>query len=140
MNRIADNKPRPEVQRWSKKFWESTKQGKLSVQKCMDCQQYIFPPRLVCPNCLSENVEWVVISGRGKVWTFAALEPAGVPRLFKDDFPYVPALIELEEGVRMASHMIQCDPTDVYIGMPVEVVFEKLDDEFTLPKFKPLIK
>ncbi len=89
----------------------------------------------MCPNCGSWNAEWAKVSGRGKVYTYiVAVQP--FHPAFSGDVPYAVAIVELEEGVRMVSNIMDCGPDDIYIGMPVEVVYDDVTEEVTLPKFK----
>lgn len=118
-------------------FWQGCKREVLLIQKCRDCGKYRHEPRAVCPYCLSLNVRWVKVSGRGEVYSFVIYRQAPIPA-WSDAVPYVVAIIELEDcGVRMVSNIVGCEPEDVKIGMKVEVTFEKVTEEITLPKFKP---
>ena len=130
-------KPVPIVNEWAKPFWEAARDGKLIIQQCTDCKEYIFYPRISCPHCFSENVEWVEASGDGTVYSFTVVT-SNPPSAFIPDLPYVVAIVRLEEGVQMLSNIVGCKPEDVRCDMPVKVTFEKLDDEFTLPKFTPV--
>ena len=130
-------KPLPQPTPWSQPFWEGCKRHELLVQKCQDCQKIIFYPKLFCPQCLSSNLEWIKASGRGKIYSYMGVY-SYQPTEFDDDLPYVVVIVELEEGVRMMSNIIGCSPEKVQCDMPVEVVFDDLTEEFTLPKFKPL--
>jgi len=130
-------KPIPVVNPWARPFWEATKQEKLVFQKCSDCQKNIFYPRIACPECFSDNLEWVEASGKGIIYSYTVVE-SNSPTAFLADMPYVVAIIKLEEGIQMLSNVIDCDPYKLTCDMPVEVVFEKLNDEFTLPKFRPV--
>ncbi len=130
-------KPVPVVNPWAKPFWEATREGKLIIQKCDDCQAHVFYPRTACPHCFSDNLGWVEASGRGTIYSFTVVEN-NAPSAFLGDMPFVIAMIDLEEGVRMLSNIVDCEPETLQCDMPVEVTFEKLNDEFTLPKFRPL--
>ena len=130
-------KPAPIVNEWAKPFWAAAKDGRLSIQKCKDCDQHIFYPRICCPHCSSDNVEWVDVSGKGTVYSYTVVRNNS-PSAFVNDIPYVVAVVKLDEGVQMLSNVVGCDPAAVECDMPVEVTFERLDDEFTLPKFKPV--
>jgi uncharacterized OB-fold protein len=130
-------KPIPDVNPWAMPFWEAAREQKLIIQKCQDCSKYVFYPRLVCPHCFSENMEWVEASGKGTVYSYTVVMNNS-PSAFINDMPYVVALIKLEEGVQMLSNIVECAPEDVMCDMPVEVTFEKLNDDFTLPKFRPV--
>ncbi|HDP23943.1 MAG TPA: Zn-ribbon domain-containing OB-fold protein [Deltaproteobacteria bacterium] len=130
-------KPVPVVNPWARPFWEGTKQGKLLYQKCKDCGTNVFYPRIACISCFSDNLEWVESSGKGTVYTYTVVK-SNSPTAFLPDLPYVIAIVKLEEdGVQMLSNIVGCDPDEVRCDMPVEVTFEKLNDEFVLPKFKP---
>lgn len=129
-------KPAPVVSEWAKPFWEATKQGRLIIQQCNDCNKPIFYPRSGCPHCASADVGWIEASGRGSVYSFTVVE-SNAPSAFQQDIPFVVAVILLEEGVRMLSNVVQCDPHSLRCDMPVQVVFEAGDGDFVLPKFKP---
>ncbi len=130
-------KPLPVVNTWAQPFWDATRQERLIIQKCSACSQPVFYPRIACPHCSADSLEWIEVSGIGTVYSFTVVE-ANAPSAFIDDMPYVVAVIRLQEGVQMLSNVIGCDPHQVVCDMPVEVIFEKLNDEFTLPKFKPI--
>lgn len=130
-------KPLPQPTPWSKPFWEGCKRHELLIQKCQDCQKVVFYPKMFCPHCLSSNIEWIKASGKGKVYSYMVVY-SYQPTEFEGDLPYVVAVIELEEGVRMMSNVIGCPPDKVKCDMGVEVVFDNVTEEFTLPKFKPV--
>jgi len=137
MNVQAKPKPVPVISSWAKPFWEAARDGKLLYQRCKDCNANVFYPRIACSNCFSDNLEWVESSGKGTVYTYTVVE-SNPPSAFIQDLPFVIAIVKLEEeGVQMLSNIVDCDPYEVKCDMPVEVVFEKLNDEITLPKFKP---
>ena len=129
-------KPLPRIDEESKGFWEACQRHELYIQKCRDCGDLRYHPRALCTNCLSSRTEWVRCKGAGKIYTFTVTnqnQAAG----FRDSLPYVMAYVELAEGVRMLSNIVNCAPDVVRIGMPVEVVFEDVTPDVTLPKFKP---
>ena len=117
-------------------FWDYCKKHELRLQKCTNCGYVRFPPGVTCPKCQSMEAEWVKLSGKGKVFTFTVFHHI-YNKSFTDDIPYDVASVELEEGPRIMSNIIGCKLEDIKIGMPVEVYFEDITDEFTLPKFKP---
>ena len=90
----------------------------------------------MCLNCLNTTSEWVKLSGKGQVYSFIVVHRRYHPA-FAKEIPYTVAIIETEEGVRMLSNIIECKPEAVKIGMPVQVVFDDVSPEFSLPKFKP---
>ena len=129
-------KPLPVIQSFSKPFWDAAKTGKLLVQNCNDCKKPIFFPRDRCPHCWSQNLGWNEASGKGIVYAFS-ITYEGVEKAFVEDLPIVLAWIDLPEGVRMQTNIIDCDPEAVSIGMDVEVTFVDLTDDISMPYFKP---
>ena len=129
-------KPMPIPDGDSHIFWQGCNENKLLIQQCKNCSKHIFYPRILCPHCFSEKVEWVESTGKGKIYSYTIARRGGGPA-FKDDSPYAVALIELDEGVRMFSNIINIDVEKVKCDLPVEVVFEEQGD-FSLPKFQPL--
>lgn len=119
-------------------FWDGCKEGKLMLPRCADCGHVFFYPRIVCPKCHSRAIAWIQASGRGKLHAFEIAYQA-FQRAWKIKPPYVLAMIELEEGPRMMSNLVNVapDPKAIRCDMPVEVVFTKLNDDVTLPLFQP---
>ena len=115
-------------------FWDRIRERNLSLQRCTQCSTVRYPPRHRCPACLNDGTEWIPVAGTGTVYTFVVYERAFKPEL-KEHLPYVAALIELEEGVRMWSNIMGMDdPYDVYIGMPVSLIYEEVDGQ-VIPRF-----
>lgn len=127
-------KPTPET----KPFWDAARQHKLVVQRCGDCGQHYFYPRPLCRFCLSRNVSWTEVSGRGTLHTYVISHRPG--RMAPIDPPYVVAIVELDEGPRLMSNLVDVDPDPAKIpcDMRVEVVFADLNDEIALPRFRPV--
>jgi len=133
---MADySKPLPHMTQETREFWEGCKRHELLIQRCKDCGTYRHYPRPMCPNCGSWNVEWIKVSGEGKVYTYIVAHRPFHPAFF-GDVPYAVVIVELEEGVRMVSNLVDCKPQDIYIGMPVEVAFDDVTEEVTLPRFR----
>jgi hypothetical protein len=132
----APRKPLPRIDEESRGWWEALARHELYVQRCRGCGTVRFYPRALCPACLSERTEWLRASGRGTVWTFTVTHQNQAPG-FREEVPYVLALVELEEGIRLLTNVVGCAPDAVRIGMPVTVVFEDVTPEVTLPKFRP---
>lgn len=130
-------KPIPKPTPWSKPFWDGCKRHELLIQKCADCSVRVFYPKLFCPECLSSDLEWVKASGKGRIYTYTTIH-SYQPTPFTEDVPYIVAVVQLEEGVRMMSNLIECPPDKARCDMEVEVVFEDVTDEITLPKFRPV--
>ena len=127
-------KPLPVPDSESKPFWDGCNEEKLLIQHCKDCDKHIFYPRAVCPHCMSDQIEWVEASGKGKVYSYTIARRGAGPA-FADDAPYVVALIDLDEGVRMMSNIVNCDVEAVRCDMPVKVVFEEREG-MKLPMFE----
>ena len=116
-------------------FWDGLKDRRLLVQRCAN-GHLRFIPTEICPKCGSQDWTWEPMSGRGEVYTYTVIHRAPTPA-YQADVPYVVAHVALEEGPRMISNIVGCEPGSVAIGMPVEVVFEDVSKEWTLYKFKP---
>jgi uncharacterized OB-fold protein len=116
-------------------FFEAAKDGKLLIQSCPSCGRKQFYPRKICIHCGSSDVEWLQASGRGAVHTFTVIHQQGMPG-WREEVPYVSAIIDLDEGVRMTANIVECAPADVRVEMPVEVTFVD-EGMYTLPKFRP---
>ena len=128
-------KPLPMPTMDSTGFWEGCKRHELVIQRCTDCGKYRHYPQPMCPDCHSLSWEWAKVSGKGKIYTYTICHRAFHPG-WADEVPYAVVTVGLDEGVRMASNMVDVDPEELEIGMPVEVVFEDVTEETTLPKFK----
>jgi uncharacterized OB-fold protein len=126
--------PLPVPDEESTPFWEYCRNGELRAQRCTACGRLRYPPRLTCPQCGSTELEWQKLSGRGKVYTYAISHQAIHPAL-EGRVPWTTIIVELDEGIRMTSNMIE-GSSPIEIGMSVEVVFDAVDDEITLPRFK----
>ena len=133
---MAYAKPLPTMTKEDRPFWEAAKRHKLMLPKCRQCGHMWFPPYSFCERCLSQDREFVEVSGRGKVWgAIEMMQPYLAS--FKDDLPYNVVIIELEEGPMLYSNVIGIPNAEVKPDLPVEVVFEDVTDEFALPKFRP---
>ena len=117
-------------------FWAGTKQHKLLIRHCNACGRSHFYPRHSCPHCWSDNCEWRPSSGRGRIYSYTVIHHNDVLP-FKERLPYIVALIDLEEGVRVTTNIVEGTPEVMHVGMPVEVVYEHVSDEVTLPQFRP---
>jgi uncharacterized protein len=129
-------KPVPEITDDLRPFFEAAREGRLVVQRCPDCGTLRFPPREICSRCLGRRAEWASVSGRGRVYSYNVMHQVYHPG-FAEEVPYAVVLVELEEGCRFLSNLVDCPREKVRIGLPVEVVFERMTDEVTLPKFRP---
>lgn len=116
-------------------FWDAVRNYRLVFQKCRWCGLMIHRPRPTCPRCLSADKEWAESEGRGRVYSHVTViyEKTGYPGIRT---PYSIVVVEMLEGIRILANMDGIDPKDVHIGMPVEVVFEDIADDLTLPRFR----
>ncbi len=130
------NRPLPPVTTDSRPYWDAAKRHEFMMQKCNDCGHVYMPPAICCHYCASLNVDWVKVSGKGKVFTYTVVRRAFGP--WADAVPYVIAIVETEEGSRLTTNIVGCAPEDVRVDMPVEVVFDDVTEDVSLPKFKPV--
>ena len=128
--------PRPISPEVTRPFWEAAKRHELVMPRCTTCDHLFFYPRSECPRCLSNHLEWVRVSGRGRLHTYTIVyQPANAA--FREDTPYIYAVVQLDEGPRMVSNVVQCDLDAVKVDMPLEAIFDDVTPECTLVKFKP---
>jgi len=132
----STDRPLPSPNPFSIPFWEATKRHELRLQRCDDCSTVRYYPRPRCPNCMSGNATWDLMSGKGSVYSFTLVHRP-LSRWFREHMPVVVAIVELDEGVRMMSNVVDCDAESVHIGMRLEVTWDDVDDVITLPKFVP---
>ena len=130
------DKPLPAVTEDGAPYWAACREGRLTAQRCGACGHLRWPPSVLCPKCLEEGTEWLTLSGRGTIYSWIIVHRPQHPAFFADA-PYNVAIVELEEGPRLHTNVVECPNEALRIGLPVEVVFEKKDDEITLPKFRP---
>lgn len=128
--------PTPLVTPDTQPFWQGCREGKLLLQRCVSCSFLRYPPRPMCPQCNSMESEWVPASKRGTLFSYAVTHQALHPALV-DKVPHVIILVELEEGVRVTSNLVDCPVERIRIGMPLEAVFHQVNEELALPKFRP---
>jgi uncharacterized protein len=127
---------RPEITPLDAPFWDALRRHELLVQQCATCGRLRFVPTELCPHCFSPAATWSAVSGRGRVYTFSVVHRAPTP-LYQAEAPYALAYVELDEGPRMPARLVDVDPATVEVGMPVEVVFDDVDDDLTLYRFRP---
>ena len=129
-------KPIPAITPEMRPFFEGAKRHELRVQRCRACGAHRFPARAICSACLSTDAEWVPVSGRGEIFSYAVMHQVYHPG-FAAEVPYAVVIVRLSEGAKLVSNLVGVAAHDVRIGMPVRVVFEEISDEVTLPKFVP---
>lgn len=119
-------------------FWERARQHELWLKHCDDCARTFFYPRDLCPKCFSRRTRWIVSNGIGVLYSFAIVHRSPAPPL-DGSVPYVIALVDLAEGARMPTSLVNvaCDPSAIRIGMRVEAVYDDINDSTTLIRFQP---
>ncbi len=136
---MAYNKALPQATPETQEFWDGLKRHELRIQKCVDCDKFYFFPRPFCPleGCSSSNVTWETVSGKGKLHTYVISHRGFGP--WAEDTPYVIAVVELDEGPRMMTNIVNVEPEpeNLPADMPVEIVYADVTDEVTLPHFQP---
>ncbi len=130
-------KPVPIPDEASKPFFDGAREHRLMIQQCSTCRSVMWPVKSRCDNCLSPNVIWVPASGRGTLYSFALMHQIYHPG-FASEVPYNIAQVDLEEGLRILTNVVGCSNADLQIGMPLEVTFEEITSDVTLPRFKPV--
>jgi uncharacterized protein len=126
----------PTIEDESRPFWDAAREGRFLLRRCDDCSTVHHYPRPFCPSCWSENVSWVEASGRGTLYTYSTVFVNDLPP-FNERIPYVAAAVDLEEGPRVMTNIIDCDPADLRVGMAVKVVYTVVTEELTAPMFTP---
>ena len=134
-SRAVENLPVPMANADGQRYWASARDGKLSLQRCALCQTFRFPPGYSCRKCGSTDAEWVSVSGRGTIYSFTIVRRGPTPE-FASITPYILALVELDEGPRILSHLVEDELEQIAIGDRVEVVFKERRDGVKIPEFK----
>ena len=118
----------------SRPFWEGLRHGELRIQRCDACKRAVFYPRAICPHCFSDRLSWFTASGRGTIYSYTVVHQAFGS--FAEEVPFVIALVELEEDVRMMTRIVDAPRERIAIGAPVQVTFQTMTEELTLPYFR----
>lgn len=126
-------KPAPEITKHSEPFWQACKEGRLLIMNCTHCGKPFFYPRRSCPSCWSEDVEWLESKGRGTIWTLSEVAISLWGDAWDDVVPYTVAVIDLDEGVRMASRLV--GEASWKIGDRVQVTFQPGEKDVIMPYF-----
>lgn len=136
---MADQKPYilplPKARGRAAEFYQFCKNHELRFQRCDDCLTWRHIPRDMCAKCGSLKWQWAQSSGKGTLFSWTtATQP--MMSQFAESVPYSPAIVELEEGVRMVTWLVGVKPEELQLGMPLQVAFDDVTPEVTLPKFK----
>ena len=127
--------PAPSVTQANASFWAATAEGRFQLQRCNECDTVLWFPRRHCPSCWTENVSTFDASGKGVVYSFTIIRKGA--KAYKDSGPFVVAYVELAEGPRVMTNIVECDVEAVKVGMPVEVVFHDTGQGNALYRFRP---
>jgi uncharacterized OB-fold protein len=128
-------KPLPEITEDNRRFWEGCKRHELLLQKCAECGR-LRHASPTCPECWTAEHRWVRASGTGEVYTWIVVHQR-YSRAFEEDLPYNVAIVELTEGPRMVTNLVGIPNEEIHPGLPVQVDWDDVTDEITLPKFRP---
>jgi uncharacterized protein len=125
----ADDDTRP--------YWDAARAGRLLVKRCADCGAAHFYPRPFCPRCWSSAVAWEEASGRAVLYTWSVVHHNDLPP-FSDRLPYVAAVVDLAEGPRLMTNVVDCDEEQLRVGMPLRVAYREIAEHVTIPVFVPV--
>ncbi|TAK22490.1 MAG: hypothetical protein EPO26_11185 [Chloroflexota bacterium] len=138
--RSTPPKPLPQPEPLALPYWDSLKERAMRLQRCRGCERFVFYPRAVCPHCGGRDLAWQRVSGRGRLHSFCIPHRNPNPA-FQPDLPYVVALVELDEGVRLLTNLVDVEPDPAklmsLIDKAVEVVYDPVSNDVTLPRFRP---
>lgn len=132
---MTSARPLPEITPATEPFWAAAKRRELVMQRCRVCRVYRFPPEVACAACGSREAEWARVSGRAILYTWTVAYPPLLP-YFAERAPWPIAVVELDEGPRLITHLAGLDVEEYTIGIRLQVDFEDLDEETTLPVFR----
>jgi len=127
-------KPRPRPTPRTEPFWAGLRDGVVRLQRCDGCGSWVHYPRARCPRCLSDRLAWHEVSGHGSVHTFTVAAAPTAP-VFADEAPQLLAVVELDQGVRVTTTLVDVAPDDVHVGLRVRPVFDRGDDGVTLLRY-----
>ena len=134
---IEYTKPLPTIEPETEEFWKAAKRHELFLQRCNACGEVIHFPRVMCYRCLSEDLGWFKSTGLGSVYSFTIIHQVA-HQGFEPEVPYVYAIIDLDDGARMISNVVNINPSAVEVGMRVQVTFDDVTPEISIPKFETM--
>jgi uncharacterized OB-fold protein len=136
---VREGFPRPATSGDGAEFWEFARRGELRVQRCTQCGLHRYFPRPRCSNCQSASFEWAQCAGTGSVHSYTICHPPVLPA-FEAKAPYNVVVVELDEGPFIVSNLVESDDGEIAVGMRVEACFVEIDEELTLPQFRPVAR
>ena len=130
-------RPVPVPNEWTKPFWDAAKQGVLALQRCQACKHFQHPPYATCVNCISTDLRFEPVAGHGAIYAYTIMYHTGDKR-FAAAVPYASIIVELDDapGALLAANLLEAPYTEAKVGRRVDVMFEKLNEEITLPQFR----
>lgn len=136
-DQVAVEPPHPAPDAMTQPFWDGVNEGRLQIQRCNNCGHYIHYPRPVCRFCRSTDLDWAPVSGHGTIYSYTVTEQPFHP-YWLDKVPYVVATIELAEQphLHFVSNIVDCEESEIHVGMPVEVQFVAVAANLILPVFR----
>ncbi len=126
--------PQPDLE--TQPFWDAAREGRLLIKRCNTCERFHFYPRPFCPHCWSDDVEWFEASGRATLYTWSVVHRNDLPP-FPERVPYVAAIVDLAEGPRMMTNVVDCDFELLATEMELEAVFHPTSEDITIVQFRP---
>ena len=126
----------PTIEEETQPYWDAAREGRFLIARCRSCGKPHHYPRPFCPFCWSEDVVHEEASGRATLYTYSTVYVNDLPP-FKERIPYVAAVVDLDEGPRVATNIVDCDPESIRVGMALQVDFRPLNDDITAPVFRP---
>ncbi len=130
-------RPIPVPNEWTRPFWDSAKLNVLAMQRCQSCRHFQHPPYATCVQCMSVDLKFEPVKGGGTIYAYTIMYHTGDKR-FASAVPYASIVVEMDEapGALMAGNLLEAEYTEAKVGRRVEVIFEKLNDDITLPQFR----
>jgi uncharacterized OB-fold protein len=134
-------RPVPVIDDLNRPYWEGARQHRLVLLRCPSCRTYVHPPRPTCPRCRAEHLSPCEVSGRGRVYSWSVMRSPGNPG-FEERIPYAVLVVELDEqvGLLTIGNIVDCPLEEIRMGMELELAWEELTDEVTLPQWRPLVE
>ncbi len=126
----------PTIEDDTRPFWDAAADGRFLLRRCNSCGAVHHYPRPFCPSCWSDDVAWIEASGQATLYTWSTVHMNDLPP-FAERLPYIAAVVDLAEGPRVMTNLVDCDDTELTIGMALEVRYRALDDSITAPVFAP---
>ena len=130
-------RPIPVPNEWTRPFWDAARQGVLALQRCRECRRFQHPPYATCVSCMATDLGFEPVGGTGTIYAYTIMYHGG-DRRFAAALPYASIIVELDDapGALLAANLLEAPYTEAKVGRRVEVVFERLNDEITLPQFR----